>query len=136
MKEIRVQHTRKSSTLEKFKEHKYVQSQSLTRKFEAQLMIKKFESFKYDISSFQDPHFQGFNSVPWNYFIMNINMIKFDGNYHVEWIFQMERFFETMMKQLRNKAIMEYLIKWKNLPIEYLTWEEFYIQKRQQLIKH
>ena len=63
-------------------------------------------------------------------------MIKFDGNYHVEWIFQMEQFIETMMKQLRNQAIMEYPIKWKNLPIEYLTWEEFYIQKRQQLIKN
>ena len=63
-------------------------------------------------------------------------MIKFDGNYHVEWIFQMEQFFETMMKQLRNHAIMEYLIKWKNLPIEDSTWEEFYIHKHRQLIKH
>ena len=63
-------------------------------------------------------------------------MIKLDGNYHVAWILQMEQLFETMMKQLRNQAIMEYLIKQNNLPIEYLTWEEFYIQKHQQLIKH
>ena len=54
-------------------------------------------------------------------------MIKFDGNYHVAWIFQMEQLFETMMKQLRNQEIMEYIIKWKNLPIEDSTWEEFYI---------
>ena len=100
---------------------------SLTRKVEAQLKIKKFESLTYAISSSQDPHFCRFNSAPRNYFIPNINMIKFDGNYHVAWIFQMEQFFETMMKQLRNQAIMEYLIKWKNLPIEDFTWEEFYI---------
>ena len=54
-------------------------------------------------------------------------MIKFDGNYHVAWIFEMEQFLETLMKQIRNQAIMEYLIKWKNLSIEDLTWEEFYI---------
>ena len=59
--------------------------------------------------------------MPWNYFIPNINMIKFDGNYHVEWIFLIEQFFQTIMKQLRNQAIMEYLIKWKNLPIEVLA---------------
>ena len=64
-------------------------------------------------------------------------MIKFGGNYPVTWIFQMEPFFETMMKQLRNQAIMEYLIKWKNLPIEDLTWEdELFIQKHLHLIKH
>ena len=63
-------------------------------------------------------------------------MIKFDGNNPVAWIFQMEPFFETMLKQLRNQAIMEYLIKWKNLPIEDSAWEESFIQKLQQLIKH
>jgi hypothetical protein len=26
-------------------------------------------------------------------------------------------------KQLRNKDIKEYLVKWKNLPIEDATWE-------------
>ena len=90
-------------------------------------MIKKFESLTYDLSSTQDPHFHGFNSTPRNYFIPNIDMIKFDGNYYVAWIFQMEQFFETMMKQLRNQAIMEYRIKWKNLLIKDSTWEEFYI---------
>ena len=69
-------------------------------------------------------------------FHSNIDMLKFDGNYHVEWILQMEQFFETVMKQVRNQAIMEYLIKWNNLPIEDSTWEELYIQKHQQLIKH
>ena len=90
---------------------------------EAQLKINKFESLTYDLSSAQDPHFYGLNSTPKNYFIANIDMIKLDGNYHVVWIFQMEQLFETMMKQLRNQAIMDYFIKWKNLPIEYLTWE-------------
>ena len=125
-----------SLTQEEVNENKDVESLSLTGKVEAQLKIKKFESLTYDLSSAQDPHFHGFNLAPRNYFIPNIDMIKFDGNYHVAWIFQMEQFFETMMKQLRNQAIMEYLIKWKNLPIKYSTWEEFYTQKHQQLIKH
>jgi hypothetical protein len=48
----------------------------------------------------------------------------------------MEQFFEIMMKQLRNQAIMEYPIKCKKLPKEDLTWEVSFIQKSQQLIKH
>ena len=67
----------------------------------------------------------------------HLDMIKFDGNYPVTWIFQMEPFFETTMKQLRNQAIMEYLIKWKNLPAEDSTWEdENFIQKHPKLLKH
>ena len=136
MNEIRVRHTLKSITQEEVNENKDVDSLSLTRKVEAQLKINKFESLTYYLSSAHDPHFHGFNLGRRNYFIPNIDMIKFDGNYHVAWIFQMEQFFETMMKQQRNQAIMEYLVKWKNLPIEDLTWEEFYIQKNPQLIKH
>jgi hypothetical protein len=127
LNEIRVRHTHKSFTQEEVNENKDVESLSLIGKVEAQLKIKKFESLTYDLSSAQDTHFHGFNSTPRNYFIPNIDMIKFDDNYPVAWIFQMEQFFETTMKQLRNQAIMEYLIKWKNLPIEDLTWEYFYI---------
>jgi hypothetical protein len=43
---------------------------------------------------------------------------------------------ETRIKQLRNRAITKYLIKWKNLPVEKVTWEdEFFLQKHLQLIK-
>ena len=137
LNEIRVQHTRKSFTQEEAKENKDVESLSLTRKVEVQLKINKFESLTYDLLVDQDPHFHGFNSTPRNYFIPNIDMIKFDGNYPVMWIFQMEPFFETTMKQLRNLAIMEYLIKWKNLPVEDSTWEdENFIQKHPEVIKH
>jgi hypothetical protein len=90
----------------------------------------------YDISSVQDPHFQGFNSTTRNYFIPNIDMNNFDGNYHLTWIFQMEQFFEIMMKRKRNQEIMEYLIKWKNLPMKNLTWEKSFIHNPKQLIKH
>jgi hypothetical protein len=31
---------------------------------------------------------------------------------------------ETRTRQLRNRSISEYLIKWKNLPAEYSTWED------------
>ena len=37
---------------------------------------------------------------------------------------------ETRTRQLRKRSISEYLIKWKNLPIEYSTWEDDnFIQK-------
>ena len=115
MNKIKVRHTLKSSTQEEVKENKDVESQPLTGKVEAQLKKKKFESLTYDLSSLQDTHFQGFNSIPINYFIPKIDTVKFDDNYPLTWIFQMEQFFETMMKQLRNLTIMEYLIMWKNL---------------------
>jgi hypothetical protein len=34
-----------------------------------------------------------------------------------------EEVLETRERKLRNKSIKEYLIKWKNLPIEDATWE-------------
>ena len=100
LNEIRVRHTCNLFTQEEVNENKDVESLSLTGKVEAQLKIKKFESLTYDLSADQDLHFHGFNSTPRNYFIPNIDMIKFDGNYPVTWIFQMEPFFETIMKQL------------------------------------
>ena len=86
LNEIRVRHTCKSFTQEEVNENKDVESLSLTGKVEAQLKIKKFESLTYDLSADQDPHFHGFNSKPMNYFIPNIDMIKFDDNYVVKWI--------------------------------------------------
>jgi hypothetical protein len=35
----------------------------------------------------------------------------------------LEEVLETKERKLRNKSIKEYLIKWKNLPIEDTTWE-------------
>ena len=44
---------------------------------------------------------------------------------------------ETRTRQLRNRSISEYLIKWKNLPAEYSTWEDKnFIQRHQELLKH
>ena len=44
---------------------------------------------------------------------------------------------ETRTRQLRNRSISEYLIKWKNLTIEDSTWEdENFIQKHPKLLKH
>jgi hypothetical protein len=34
-----------------------------------------------------------------------------------------EEVLETRERKLRNRSIKEYLIKWKNLPIEDATWE-------------
>ena len=43
---------------------------------------------------------------------------------------------ETRNSQLRNRSILEYLIKWKNLPSEDSTWEdENFIQKHPELLK-
>jgi hypothetical protein len=35
----------------------------------------------------------------------------------------LEEVLETRERKLRNRSIKEYLIKWKNLPIEDATWE-------------
>ena len=43
---------------------------------------------------------------------------------------------ETRTRRLRNRSILEYLIKWKNLPNEDSTWEdENFIQKHPELLK-
>ena len=43
---------------------------------------------------------------------------------------------ETRTRQLQNQSILEYLIKWKNLPAEDSTWEDKdFIQKHQELLK-
>ena len=43
---------------------------------------------------------------------------------------------ETRTRQLRNRSISEYLIKWKNLPTKDSTWEdENFIQKHPKLLK-
>ena len=44
---------------------------------------------------------------------------------------------ETRIRQLRNRPISDYLIKWKNPPDEDPTWEdENFIQKHPKLLKH
>jgi hypothetical protein len=51
-------------------------------------------------------------------------------------ILEPETILETRIKQLRNRAITEYLVKWKNLPVEEATWEDdLFMQKHPQLVK-
>jgi hypothetical protein len=51
-------------------------------------------------------------------------------------ILEPETILENKVKKLPNQAITEYLIKWKNLPIEEATWEDdFFMHKHLQLIK-
>ena len=43
-------------------------------------------------------------------------------------ILELEKISKMRIKQLRNRAITEYFIKWKNPLVKYLTWEiEFLI---------
>jgi hypothetical protein len=50
-------------------------------------------------------------------------------------ILEPEKISGTRTKQLRNRVITEYLVKWKNIPVEDSTWEdESFIQKHLQLI--
>ena len=52
-------------------------------------------------------------------------------------ILEPEAVTETRTRQLRNRSISEYLIKWKNLPTEDSTWEdENFIQKHSELLKN
>ena len=39
-------------------------------------------------------------------------------------IWKLDQIIETMIKQLQNQAIIEYLIKWKNLPAANSIWED------------
>ena len=51
-------------------------------------------------------------------------------------ILEPEAVMETRTRQLQNRSISDYLIKWKNLPTEDSTWEdENFIQKHSELLK-
>ena len=50
-------------------------------------------------------------------------------------ILEPECILQTCMKKLRNKTLTQYLIQWKNLPVEEATWEnEEFIQKNPHLV--
>jgi hypothetical protein len=52
-------------------------------------------------------------------------------------ILEPEAITNTRIRQLRNRSISEYLIKWRKLPAEDSTWEdESFIQKHPELLKH
>ena len=52
-------------------------------------------------------------------------------------ILEPEAVTKTRTRQLWNRSISEYLIKWKNLPTEDSTWEdENSIQNHLELLKH
>ena len=51
-------------------------------------------------------------------------------------ILELEAVTETRTRQVRNRSISEYLIKWKNLSAEDSTWEdENFMQKYPELLK-
>jgi hypothetical protein len=51
-------------------------------------------------------------------------------------ILEPEAITDTRIRQLRNRSISEYLIKWRKLPAEDSTWEdESFIQKDPELLK-
>jgi len=41
-------------------------------------------------------------------------------------ILELEAILDMREKKLRNKVILEYLVKWKSLPLEDATWEGCY----------
>ena len=52
-------------------------------------------------------------------------------------ILEPEEIMETRTRQLGNLSISEYLIKWKNLPTKYSTWDDKnFIKKHPELLKH
>ena len=52
-------------------------------------------------------------------------------------ILEPEAVTETRTRQLQNRSISEYLVKWKNLPTKDSTWEdENFIQKHLMILKH
>jgi hypothetical protein len=52
-------------------------------------------------------------------------------------IWELEAITDTIIRQLRNRSISDYLIKWRKLSVEDSTWEdESFIQKHPKLLKH
>ena len=52
-------------------------------------------------------------------------------------ILEPEAVMEKRTRQLWNRSISEYLIKWKNLPTKDSTWEDdYFIQNHRELLKH
>ena len=58
-------------------------------------------------------------------------------NEEIKIILDPEDITNIRIHQLRNRAISEYLIKWRKLPAEDSTWEdESFIQKHPELLNH
>ena len=52
-------------------------------------------------------------------------------------VLEPEAVMERRTRKLQSRSILEYLIKWKNLPTKYSTSEdEKFIQKHPELLKH
>ena len=47
-----------------------------------------------------------------------------------------EEVLEVREKRLRNRSIKEYLIRWKDLPIEDATWEQEHVVREAGLMGH
>jgi hypothetical protein len=51
-------------------------------------------------------------------------------------ILELEAITDIRIRQLRNRSIYEYLIKWRKILVEDSTWEdESFIQKHPELLK-
>ena len=62
----------------------------------------------------------------------NISRLEEEGKI----ILELEAVIEGRTRQLRNRSISKYLIKWKNLSAEDSTWEdENFMQKYPKLLK-
>jgi hypothetical protein len=67
------------------KENNGVETQSHMGSIVSQLESTNTEFQNHSL--LQDPHHRGFIAAPRNHFIPNIDMRKFDGKYHITWIF-------------------------------------------------
>jgi hypothetical protein len=68
--------------------------------------ITNSESQNDDDLLLQDPHYQGFKSAMMNYFILKIDMRKFDWKYPITWIFKKDQFFDIhQTSSLQNVPI-------------------------------
>ena len=88
----------------------------VTRKYTVQVVTYHIE------------HQQAVLQIP----MMSENKRKLHANQHhhqrifeeAQIIWEPDQIIETRTKQLRNQVIIEYLIKWKNLPAANSTWED------------
>ena len=90
-------------------------------------MVYKLE---FPPSSHVDPvfHVSGLKKVIENN--IPVKIILLDINEEGKIILELETILETRIKHLQNRAITEYLMKCKNLPVEKVTWkDELFMQK-------
>jgi hypothetical protein len=112
------------------KENKVNDTQSHLGGILSLLESTNYESQNHDHSLHQDPHYQGFKLTRRNYFILKIDMRKFDGKYCITGIFQMEQFFDVHQTPSLQKVLIASLC----LENDQFVWYQWLCERKNKYI--